>query len=53
MADVNVSLPTLKMPACHLEPQDKKAFVGAVGEELVRRHGKQRYYKPSEIRRAA
>lgn len=41
------------MPACHLEPKDKKAFVGAVGEELVRRHGKQNYYKPSDIRRAA
>jgi hypothetical protein len=41
------------MPACHLEPHDKKAFVGAVGEELVRRHGKKKYYKPAEIRRAA
>ena len=41
------------MPACHLEPKDKKAFVGAVGEELVQRHGKQKYYKPSDIRRAA
>ena len=41
------------MAACHLEPNDKKAFVGAGGEELVRQHGKQKYYKPSEIRRAA
>jgi hypothetical protein len=41
------------MPACHLRPEDKKAFVGAIGEELVRRHGKRKYYKPSEIRRAA
>lgn len=41
------------MPACHLEPQDKKAFIGAVGEELVRRHGKQKYYKTSDIGRAA
>jgi hypothetical protein len=41
------------MPACHLEPKDKKAFIGAVGEELVRRHGKQKYYKPSQIRVAA
>jgi len=41
------------MPACHLEPKDKKAFIGAVGEELVRAHGKQNYYKPSDIRRAA
>lgn len=41
------------MPACHLEPKDKKAFIGDVGEELVRRHGKQKYYKPKDIRRAA
>ena len=41
------------MPACHLEPQDKKAFIGGVGEELVRSHGKQKYYKPEQIRRAA
>ena len=41
------------MPACHLSPTDKKAFVGAVGEELMRVHGKQKYYKPSAIRRAA
>ena len=41
------------MPACALKPDDKKAFVGAVGEELVRRHGKRKYYKPDEVRRAA
>lgn len=41
------------MPACHLRPDDKKAFIGAVGEELVRRHGKRKYYRPSEIRQAA
>ena len=41
------------MPTCGLKPEDKKAFVGAVGEELVRKHGKQKYYKPQEVRRAA
>ena len=41
------------MPACHIKPADKKAFIGAVGEELVRAHGKQKYYKPAQIRRAA
>lgn len=40
------------MPACHLEPKDKKAFISAVGEELVQRHGKQKYYRPSDIQRA-
>jgi hypothetical protein len=41
------------MPACHMKPADKKAFIGAVGKELVRTHGKQKYYKPAEIRKAA
>jgi hypothetical protein len=41
------------MPACYLKPSDKKAFIGAVGHELVRTHGKQKYYKPSDIRLAA
>jgi hypothetical protein len=41
------------MPACHLEPEDKKAYIGAVGEELVRRHGKQKYYRPTQIRDAS
>lgn len=42
------------MPACHqLKPDDKKAFIGAVGQELVRAHGKLNYYRPPDIRRAA
>ena len=41
------------MPACHLKPNDKKAFIGAVGQDLVRTHGKQKYYKPADIRRSA
>ena len=40
------------MPACHLEPSDKKAFIGAVGDDLVRAHGIRKYYKPSQIRRS-
>jgi hypothetical protein len=43
----------LHMPACHLEPQNKKAFISAVGEELVRKHGKKKYYEPREVRSAA
>jgi len=38
------------MPACHLEPQDKKAFIDAVGEELVRKHGKKKHYEPREAK---
>lgn len=41
------------MGACHLEPADKKKLIGDVGEELVRTHGKQKYYKPAQVRRAA
>lgn len=41
------------MAACELKPADKKAFVSSVGEELVKRHGKKKYYKPEEIGKAA
>jgi len=36
-----------------MKPNDKKAMVSAVGEELVARHGKRKYYEPDQIRRAA
>lgn len=41
------------MPACDMMPADKKAFVGAVGEDLVKRHGKKRYHRLDEIARSA
>ncbi len=41
------------MPACELKPEDKKKFVGEVGQRLVREHGKKNYYRPVEIRKAA
>lgn len=41
------------MPACEMKPDDKKAFVGAVCEELVKRHGKQNYYRTDQIGKAA
>lgn len=41
------------MPACEMRPEDKKAFIGAVGKDLVRSHGKQKYYKPEDIGRSA
>jgi len=41
------------MPACELKPADKRMFIGAVGEELVKRHGKKKYYKTNDIRKAA
>jgi len=42
----------IPMPACHLEPKDKRALIDNVGKELVQRHGKRKYYEPSTIRRA-
>lgn len=38
------------MPACDLTPADKRAFIGSVGKELVKRHGKKKYYKNEQIR---
>ena len=41
------------MPACELKPTDRREFVSSVGEELVERHGKKKYYKTDDIGRAA
>lgn len=41
------------MSTCHVPPDDKKALISKVGEQLVRTHGKQKYYKPEQVRRAA
>ena len=38
---------------CHVKPEDRKALVSAVGKDLVRAHGKRKYYKPAEVRRSA
>jgi hypothetical protein len=43
----------LPMAACELAPKDKKKLVGDVGQELVRKHGKRKYYAPSQIHSAA
>lgn len=40
------------MAACELRPADKKKFISDVGQELVREHGKQKYYKPAQIKKA-
>lgn len=41
------------MHPCELKPDDKRAFIGSVGEELVKRHGKKKYYPPDDVGRAA
>ncbi len=43
----------VRMSACHIEPPEKKKLVGEVGEELVARHGKRKYYAPKQIESAA
>ena len=40
------------MPACELKPKDKTAFLSAVGEDLVQKHGKRKYYKNEDIGRS-
>ena len=37
---------------CHIGPKDKKEMIGKVGEDLVRTHGKRKYYAPAEVRRS-
>jgi hypothetical protein len=41
------------MPACQIKPQDKKAFIGSVGKQLVKSHGKKKYYRTDEVKKAA
>jgi hypothetical protein len=40
------------MPACHISPTDKRAFGKAVGDELLKRHGKQRFYSVEQVNNA-
>lgn len=38
------------MPDCKLEPDDKRAFGRAVGNDLLKHHGKQKYYTPQQVK---
>jgi hypothetical protein len=40
------------MPACATTPIEKRKFGKAVGDELLRRHGKKRFYSISEVKSA-
>lgn len=40
------------MTTCTSAPTDKRAFGKAVGDELLKRHGKRRYYSLHQIRMA-
>jgi hypothetical protein len=41
------------MPTCHTAPSNRRKFISDIGEELVLAHGKQNYYHPAEVQRAA
>jgi hypothetical protein len=41
------------MASCHLSPHNKKAYIRNVGRELVRTQGRRKFYRPSQIVRAA
>jgi hypothetical protein len=41
------------MPACHIAPANMRKLVSDVGEELVRTHGKKKYYPAKDVERAA
>jgi len=41
------------MTSCALAPTDKKAYGKAVGEILVRKHGKRKYYSPQQVKQAS
>lgn len=36
---------------CKIDPPEKKKYISAVGEGLVREYGKQKFYKPDQVRR--
>lgn len=40
------------MPTCKLQPDDKRAFAQAVGNDLLKHHGKRKSYSPSQVRDA-
>jgi hypothetical protein len=37
------------MPACNTSPENNRAFGQAVGNDLLKRHGKRRYYTSDEV----
>ncbi len=41
------------MNSCALSPTDKKAYAKDVGHILVRKHGKQKFYTPNQVKRAS
>ena len=42
----------LNQPGNKKQPKNKKEFVAKVGKKLVKEHGKKKYYKPEEVKKA-
>ena len=40
------------MPACAIEPADRKKQIRAVGNDLVKNHGKKHFYTVQEVKNA-
>ena len=38
---------------CHPTPPDKKAYISNIGRTLVKDYGKQKFYKPEQVKTAA
>ncbi len=53
MATQVFSLPFNSLSTCYTDAILSCSVISDVGEELVRRHGKKKYYKPDDIGRAA
>jgi len=41
------------MESCAFAPTDKKAYAKDVGEILVRKHGKKKFYSPEQVKKAS
>lgn len=49
---VNFETNTMK-PACPPAPPNKKEYITDIGKILVQEHGKKKYYKPEEVKKAS
>ena len=38
---------------CPPAPKNKKEYIAEIGKILVKEHGKKRYYKPAEVKKAS
>ena len=43
----------MKIPSCSVAPKDKKAYTKKVGEILVEKYGKKKFYTPAQVKYAS